>query len=130
MVQPSTVNGTELGAQEWRDALFLQYGLETPDLPHYCNGHNATFSIFHAPDYELGGLVRTRYNEIRYGVSDLAGKAFTLSHVRDDPLIFAGCAVMRPKENTARSKATTVPSTTPRLESTEQKGVLLIHDLW
>ena len=27
-VQPSTVNGTELGAQEWRDAAFLCYGLE------------------------------------------------------------------------------------------------------
>ena len=26
-VQPSTVNGTELGAQEWRDALFLRYGI-------------------------------------------------------------------------------------------------------
>ena len=26
-VQPSTVNGTELGAQEWRDAAFLRYGL-------------------------------------------------------------------------------------------------------
>ena len=33
-LQPSTVNGTELGAQEWRDALFLRYGLEPPDLPH------------------------------------------------------------------------------------------------
>ena len=33
MVQPSTVNGTELGAQEWRDAAFLSYGLEPPDLP-------------------------------------------------------------------------------------------------
>ena len=31
-VLPSTVNGTELGAQEWRDALFLRYGLEPPDL--------------------------------------------------------------------------------------------------
>ena len=30
MVQPSIVNGTELGAQEWRDALFLQYGLNPP----------------------------------------------------------------------------------------------------
>ena len=37
-VLPSTVNGTELGAQEWRDALFLRYGLDPPDLPKYCNG--------------------------------------------------------------------------------------------
>ena len=37
-VQPSTVNGTEQGAQEWRDALFLLYGIETPDLPTHCDG--------------------------------------------------------------------------------------------
>ena len=35
MVQPSTVNGTELGVQEWLYALFLQYGLEPPYLPYY-----------------------------------------------------------------------------------------------
>ena len=34
-VQLSTVNGMELGAQEWQYALFLRYGLELPDLPHY-----------------------------------------------------------------------------------------------
>ena len=33
-VQPSTVNGTELGAQEWRDAAFLRYGLDPLDLPN------------------------------------------------------------------------------------------------
>ena len=40
-VQPSTVNGTELGAQEWRDAAFLRYGLEPPDLPKFRKGCNA-----------------------------------------------------------------------------------------
>ena len=50
MVLPSTVNGTELGAQEWRDILFLRYGLEPPDLPNYCNGCEARFSISHALD--------------------------------------------------------------------------------
>ena len=33
IVQPSTVNGTEIGEQEWLDALFLWYGLDPPDLP-------------------------------------------------------------------------------------------------
>ena len=50
VMQPSTVNGTGLGAQEWRDALFLWYGLDPPDLPHYCDGCNATFPIYHALD--------------------------------------------------------------------------------
>ena len=33
-VKLSTVNGIELGAQEWRYALFLQYGIDPPDLPN------------------------------------------------------------------------------------------------
>ena len=37
-VLPSTVNGTELGAQERRDELFLRYGLDPPDLPTHCDG--------------------------------------------------------------------------------------------
>ena len=37
MVQPSMVNGTGLGAQEYRDVLFLRYGLEPPDFPKYCD---------------------------------------------------------------------------------------------
>ena len=49
-VQPSTVNGTELGAQEWRDALFLRYGLEPPDLPTYCDGCQAKFLTSHVLD--------------------------------------------------------------------------------
>ena len=33
-VKLSTVNGTELGAQEWRDAAFLRYVIDPPDLPN------------------------------------------------------------------------------------------------
>ena len=96
-VQPSTVNGTELGAQEWRDAAFLRYGLEPPDLPKYCDGCNTLFLILHALDCKRGGLVTARHNELRDGVADLSGKAFTPSHVRNDPLIYHGCAVKRTK---------------------------------
>ena len=49
-VLPSTVNGTDLVAQECRDALFLRYGLETPDLPSHCDGCDAKFTISHALD--------------------------------------------------------------------------------
>ena len=86
-VQPSTVNGTELGAQEWRDALFLRYGLEPQDLPTYCDGFQARFSISHALDCKKGALVTARHNELHDRVADLAVKAFTSLHVRDDPLI-------------------------------------------
>ena len=84
---PSTVNGTELGAQEWRDPFFLRYGLDPPDLPTHRDGFEARFTISHALDCKKGGLVTARHNELRDGVADLAGKAFTPAHVPNDPLI-------------------------------------------
>ena len=76
-----------MGAQEWRVALFLRYGLDPPDLPKYCDGCQARFLISHALDCKKGGLITARHNELRDRVTDLASKAFTPSHVRDDPLI-------------------------------------------
>ena len=67
-VLPSTVNGTELGAQEWCDALFLRYGLEPPDLPKYCDRCEGWFTISHALDCKKGGLVTARQNELCDGV--------------------------------------------------------------
>ena len=87
-----------------RDAIFLLYGLEPPDPPKYCDGCNAKLTIFHALDCNKGRLVTAPHNELQDRVADLAGKYFTPSHVRDNLLIFAGCAVKRPKANTARTR--------------------------
>ena len=38
-------------------------------------------------DCKKGGLVTACHNELRDGVADLAGKTFTPSHMRDNPLI-------------------------------------------
>ena len=46
MVQPLTVNRTELGAQEWRDAAFLRYGLEPPELPKHATAATPNFPFF------------------------------------------------------------------------------------
>ena len=128
-VQLSTFNGMELGAQEWIYALFLRYGLEPPDLPNYCDGYNAKLTICHALDCKRGGLVTARHNDFQDGVADPDGKAFTPSHVHNDPLIFIGCSMKRPKAKPAIYKTTTVPADTPPLEATEQKGDILIRDL-
>ena len=87
-MQPSTINGTELGSQEWRDDLFLWYGLEPPDLPTHYNGCHSKFSISHTIDSKKGGLVTARLNELRDGVADMADKAFIPSHVHNHPLIY------------------------------------------
>ena len=71
-VQLSIVNGTELGTQEWRDSIFLIYGLEPIDIPHYCDGCNATFSIIHYLDFKWGGLVTLRHNKLRDRVVDMS----------------------------------------------------------
>ena len=50
MVLLLTVNVIELGAQKCRNALFLRYGIDLPDLSKYFEKCNAAFSIFHALD--------------------------------------------------------------------------------
>ena len=49
--------------------------------------------------------------------------------MRNNPLIFAGCAVKRQKANPDRTKGTNLLDDTPTLEATEQNGELLICDL-
>ena len=60
---------------------------------------------------------------------DLAGRSFTPSHVRNDPLIYQGCAVKRPKSQPAGPSGSTKPGENPT-KAIEQKGDLLIRDLW
>ena len=70
-----------------------------------------------------------RHNELRDGVVDLAGKAFTPSHVCNDPLIYQGCVVRRKKAKPAETSVITDTEDTPS-EATEQKGGLLLRYLW
>ena len=67
-VQPSTVNETELGVQEWRDALFLRYVPEPPELHKLFDGCSAAFSVCLSLDLNKGGLVIARHKKLRDGV--------------------------------------------------------------
>ena len=129
IVQPSTVNGTDLGAQEWSDALFLRYGLEPPDFPKYCDDCNTKFKICHTLDCKRGGLITAHHNELQNGLADLSGKSFTPSRVLNDPFIFAGYVVKRPRAKLDRTRGLTEQDGAPLLEDMEQKGNLLIRDL-
>ena len=102
-LQPSTANGTELGAQEWQDALLLCYGIYTPYLPYHCNGCNATFSIYHALYGKKGRLITTFHTDLRDGVAELSGKAFTPSHMNYDHLIHPVHAVREGKANLTKN---------------------------
>ena len=60
----------------------------------------------------------------------MAGKAFTHSHVRNDSLIYSGCAVKRTKATPAGANGNKDHAVALLPEVTEQKSDLLIRDLW
>ena len=94
----------ELGVQEWQDALFLRYGLKPPDLPKLRDRCNVTFYICHTLDFQNEGLFTVRRNDLRDRVADLSRKSFTPTYVSNNPLIYAGCSVKRPKSQPEGSK--------------------------
>ena len=98
-VLPSTVHGKMLGVQECRNYLFLLYVIKPPDLTEHCNGFGTAFDICHTSDCNKVGIVTARHNELCDGVSDLAGKALTPTHMPDDPQIYTGRAMHVGKEN-------------------------------
>ena len=126
---PSTINGTELGAQEWRDSLFQRYDINSLDLPSHCDGCGTAFTICHALDFKKVSLITASHNKLRNGVADLAGKAFTPAHVVYDPKIFTVHAV-RGEKAKAKVKAAVEVKEAPPPEEGGEKGDLLIRDIW
>ena len=83
--------------QKERDYIFLQYGIEQPDLPDHCDECGATFDIYHALDCKNRGLITACHNNISDGVVDLVSKAFNSTHVCDDLKKYTGHDVRRGK---------------------------------
>ena len=92
-VAPSTVNGTDLGAQEWMCVVFLIYGIKPPYMPRHCCGYRDEFSIYHLLYYKKDVLVVSCHNKLCDRVADLSIKSLTPTYVSKDPLINPGRAV-------------------------------------
>ncbi len=120
---PSPVNGTELSAQEFRDAVSMRYGITPSDLPAFCDGCDARFSLQHALGCKKGGLVIFRHNEIRDELIHLAGKAFTPSAVRDEPLI-RGRSTEKVDECPVRQTSANQPA------KEDDRGDILLRGFW
>ena len=67
------------------------------------------------------------HNELCDGVADLSGKYSTTMHVHNNPLIFSGSAVQRPK---AHPDGTTSSTSKNNPEATEYKGNLMIREFY
>ena len=65
----------------------------------HCNVCGASFSICQALDCNKGGLITAHHNELCDGVVNLVRKAFTSTHVCDDPRINIGSAVRGGRKN-------------------------------
>ena len=94
---PYTVNRKELGTQDWRDSIFLQYIMGPPDLPCHCNGFGVGFLISHAIEFKKDSLVTYHHIKLHDGVADLVRKALTPTNVRNNPLIQPVCSMQSGK---------------------------------
>jgi hypothetical protein len=122
-ISPSTVNGTELSAQEFRDALLVRYDKTPPDLPTHCDGCYKPFDLRHALECKKGGLVICRHNEIKDELVALAAKAFTPSAIRDEPRIHPGCAA--PMVNVPAAVPNPVIRLTRRSQEADRGDILI-----
>jgi hypothetical protein len=125
-VLPSLANGTELSAQEFRDALLFRYARSPPDLPSQCDGCLDKFSVRHALSCKKGGLVISRYNEIQDALSDLAFRALFPSAVHDKPRINSS----RPAEVKHATEPIPGVKTLRSNRTNEDRGNILIQGCW
>jgi hypothetical protein len=124
---PSTINGMELSAQEFHDALSMRYGDTPSDLPASCDGCQACFTLQHALDCKKGGLVIFCHNEIQDKLVHMAGKAMTPSAICDEPLVHPG----RVTESVKTPPTTCTPNQSPGTPATgEDCGDLLLQGFW
>jgi hypothetical protein len=86
-VMPSTLNGTELSADEFRDSLRLRLGLSPIALPKRCEGCGDRFTVEHAMACQIGGHVSIRHNDVKAEWHHLCAQALKPSSITDEPLI-------------------------------------------
>ena len=87
-VMPLEKSQFDLSAQEFRGGLAFRYRKPLLCLPPCCDGCGALFTIEHALDCRIGGLVGQRHNEVRDAFKDLA--ALVWSPVVKEPVVSDG----------------------------------------
>jgi hypothetical protein len=84
---PSRLNGTELSALEFRDALRLRYGIVPTSMPIACDGCGERFTVGHAMACRKGGLIIHRHDDVAAEWHQLCASALSNSRVTDEPVI-------------------------------------------
>ena len=84
-VLPLQSHHFDLSVQEFWDALALRYRKPLLNLPAFCDDCGSSFSVEHALDCRVGGLVGQCHNEVRDAVCDLA--TLVWSQVQKEPIV-------------------------------------------
>jgi len=116
---PLRLNGTELSALEFRDALRMRFGLKPSNLPDRCDGCGDPFSVDHAMSCRKGGLVTHRHDDVAGEWHQLCASALSPTKVTDKPII--------PQSQTRVE----VQGQPPRMVDPPQKrGDVAAHSFW
>ena len=84
-VFPNPLTRTVLSPQEWRDNLFLRFGLTPSCIPATCDGCGQTTNVNHALNCGCGGLIHLRHNEIREEILSIAVECFPRAALTREP---------------------------------------------
>jgi hypothetical protein len=118
-VFPTIVNGTELSAEEFRDALTICYGELPSNIPHKCDGCDAHFALQHALGCKKGGLVNVFcHNKVRDKLA-----------VRNKSLI-QSCYFAEGEKASAAKETNQQEPTTQEASLGDRFGDLLIQTFW
>ena len=115
---PSIVNGTELSAQEFQDALLLHYSINLPNLPTKFDWCDMKFTLQQALSCKKGGPIIAWHNEIWDKLMHPSGKAMQSSAIREEPLIHI------------RSSCSSTPDANSLALNDEECGDILLHGFW
>ncbi|MGL4351554.1 MAG: reverse transcriptase domain-containing protein [Plesiomonas shigelloides] len=134
--RPGTLERTSLSAQEWRDGIYLRYGMTPQGLPALCDGCNQPNSTNHAFNCLFGGLVTLRHNDIREELGAIASEIFQPTAITIEPSLTTTPTSAIPvgqqihNNNTTTIETNLPPETAPTANSTHERGDIAIRGLF
>ena len=82
--RPDAKDHTDLTPDEFRDNMAIRYGYEPPKIDSYCDGCAAEYSLEHALNCRVGGLVTRRHDETVNVLCDMTATAYGQSAVKKE----------------------------------------------
>jgi hypothetical protein len=135
--RPGILERTLLSAQEWRDGIYLRYGMTPQGLPAICDGCNQPNSTNHAFNCLNGGLVILRHNDIREELKAIASEIFQPTAITIEPSLSTTPTSAIPVGQHIHTNNTTTIATNPPTEtaptdnnSTHERGDIAIRGLF